>query len=490
MVYDLQGSYIGDKHKSQDEEMDEGEELRLDNGVVIEVGEKMTTTVTDISELFKRNSNASPKDPHSDTARTRLPSATKTPTKMNTFQPKHKSLHALLGPRRGAYGKALLPTKSPYQLRQEGGENKVQDNVQPNKRQRLEGTASIANKTFASRRQSSDACTSLGIQATAQVPRWKNCSVDLTSDEIHSDVTIPPTPPAQSQASKLDTAIQTSASSFKTGLSKISKVAQGIREPSGPTDEVSDPSKASKAALPPALTLTSGDSSIQSKPSTLSVQEYTKKPTQYRPLRIAKAAPRKMLICLDEQPRRISQVAVGTRVLADDVTARTARTSLSNDHESNLSKASKKAQKRKSVLDVDDELDAIERGDISISSIEAAAPIKRSNSDSLQRAGSLGIAESRNNEAMQETRFQKTSRRSPLKKNKSLSTTDAGNDRMAKKSRSSKTGSLDREQFSAEPARSLKRVTVEPWSVEAFDLFDWRPPEIETNTTKAVVAVA
>ena len=54
MVFDEPGNFIGDLHWRQGEMIQDGDELELDKGVLIQVGESMEKTETNLSPLFER----------------------------------------------------------------------------------------------------------------------------------------------------------------------------------------------------------------------------------------------------------------------------------------------------------------------------------------------------------------------------------------------------------------------------------------------------
>ncbi|KAJ5524251.1 hypothetical protein N7494_010901 [Penicillium frequentans] len=120
MVYDEQGNYIGDHHWRSAEEVQEGDELELDKGVLIEVGERMSTTQTDLSNLFeKRRSQTSPQtrnyNPASDSqpprSSTSISTPTYTPTSVRSSASSHpfRSLNDLLGIRKTPVGHLVSP---------------------------------------------------------------------------------------------------------------------------------------------------------------------------------------------------------------------------------------------------------------------------------------------------------------------------------------------------------------------------------------------
>ncbi|KAF2163300.1 hypothetical protein M409DRAFT_26339 [Zasmidium cellare ATCC 36951] len=141
MVYDVPRNLIGDCHWTEDDALQEGDELRLErNGVMVEVGDSIGQTETDLSELRKSRKK--------DTAVNMTKPAVVRPTvrPVNGTAPargnapqKHRSLGALLGTPKGPIGKAALPQRSPFEDRhaQGGTENEEWEDGRPPKRQRM-----------------------------------------------------------------------------------------------------------------------------------------------------------------------------------------------------------------------------------------------------------------------------------------------------------------------------------------------------------------
>lgn len=119
-MYDEQGNYIGDHHWRSAEEVQDGDELELDKGVLIEVGERMSTTQTDLSNLFeKRRSQTSPQSrdnhpasdsqpPRSSTSKS-TPTYTPTPVRSSASSHPFRSLNDLLGIRKTPIGHPVSP---------------------------------------------------------------------------------------------------------------------------------------------------------------------------------------------------------------------------------------------------------------------------------------------------------------------------------------------------------------------------------------------
>lgn len=152
MVYDVPRNFVGDTHWREPQALQDGDELELEKGLLIQVGEEVERTETDLTELLGKRRPKPParenqKDSQCGTPKypTVGPSqAVSTPrnyseTQVETpfAQLRPKSLNALLGRPRGPVGKAAVPTKSPAQLRREK-ENDRDIVEKPLKRRRIE----------------------------------------------------------------------------------------------------------------------------------------------------------------------------------------------------------------------------------------------------------------------------------------------------------------------------------------------------------------
>lgn len=126
MVYDDAGNFIGDHHWRESHDIQDGDELELDKGVLIQVSECMETTQTDISVLFeKRKASQESPQPQKTPAPQPLPPqsshvsmsascARQSPLArpVRPFNPL-KPLNDVLGIHRGPIGRSVTP-QSPY----------------------------------------------------------------------------------------------------------------------------------------------------------------------------------------------------------------------------------------------------------------------------------------------------------------------------------------------------------------------------------------
>ena len=125
MVYDISRNFIGDKYWREPEVVQDGDELELEKGVLIQVEEATGRTEQDLAPILNHHKTAQSDRPAVNpvrvhTASTAVSAATSTAiSRDNATLLKPKSLNALLGTPKGKYGRAVLPGKSPFQSRHE-----------------------------------------------------------------------------------------------------------------------------------------------------------------------------------------------------------------------------------------------------------------------------------------------------------------------------------------------------------------------------------
>ncbi|MCJ1276586.1 hypothetical protein MMC21_004392 [Puttea exsequens] len=148
MVYELPSrNYIGDTHRRDEAPIDDGDEFKLDRGVLIQVGEAQSSVEQDLTELLEKRKKPRHMPNRQDGSShllynnvTALAQGSGV-AKLLIAQPSQlrpKSLNALLGTPTGKIGRAALSSKSPYERRGEQ-ENAVLVDSRPAKRQRLGG---------------------------------------------------------------------------------------------------------------------------------------------------------------------------------------------------------------------------------------------------------------------------------------------------------------------------------------------------------------
>lgn len=223
MVYDQPRNYIGDTHYKDGDTLYDGAELTLENGVLVQVAEPVATTQTDLTELLQKKPKETHERPVPAGARLPASGSVRLPTPgvrtaglTANSAPRHKPLSQLLGTPKGLHGRAVIPTKSPFDERQE----KLQKadewaaNERAAKRRKVaeaEQARSVVTESRTpvlkgrerqilgrtpERRETGGQNTPLALKGGNKLPGEL---IDLTSDaeemELDSDVTIPNTPP-------------------------------------------------------------------------------------------------------------------------------------------------------------------------------------------------------------------------------------------------------------------------------------------------------
>ncbi|KAK7754620.1 hypothetical protein SLS62_003403 [Diatrype stigma] len=124
MVYDERGNFAGDGHWREDFPLCDGEELQLERGgIIVQVAECTGTREQDLSELVDKR--AQEKAQRQSAALARRHPTLEPPTPQSAvvtaahFEPRHRPLHQLIGTPTGHHGRALIPSESPYQQRQQ-----------------------------------------------------------------------------------------------------------------------------------------------------------------------------------------------------------------------------------------------------------------------------------------------------------------------------------------------------------------------------------
>ena len=142
MVYDERGNSIGDMHWQRDWDFDEGEEVQLDRGgVIVQVQECVGRQNQDLTELLDKRVRE--KEQRQARVAVRPPISVPPPqtSSSNHFQTRHRPLNQLLGTPTGHHGRAVVPTESPFELRQRANEMSAErTDSRSSKRRRLDDT--------------------------------------------------------------------------------------------------------------------------------------------------------------------------------------------------------------------------------------------------------------------------------------------------------------------------------------------------------------
>ncbi|PLB33200.1 uncharacterized protein BDW47DRAFT_114404 [Aspergillus candidus] len=114
MVYDTAGNFVGDQHGRHEEGIQDGDELELDRGVLVQVGESMERTETDLSGLYSnKKTQQSPRPRAGDSPVPSMRPGTGTPVRSSLSSHPPRSLNDLLGIRKTPVTRLV----SPYEQR-------------------------------------------------------------------------------------------------------------------------------------------------------------------------------------------------------------------------------------------------------------------------------------------------------------------------------------------------------------------------------------
>ena len=292
MVYDVPRNFIGDTHWREEDFVQDGDELELEKGVLIQVGEAVGTMHQDLTAILEKRKLVQHRSPNHNSSPQASPGYTAPSSVVPLSQLRPKTLNALLGTPRGAYGRAILPGKSPYQERQ-GVTSQDHEKERPTKRQKL-ATESSKNDDGTTKLKVFNHKVSVTRPATLEDDGLLRKRTDYKRKEV----------------------IVLASDDEKTSVSshpqKIGKPTPSIKQPQSKRSRKSDPSSPVQE-----------DFSIKSqslhKASTIPQLRRNRKLENERPvnpLRFACSKPRKKLLYKDllpqRPPSRSSQTRHGT----------------------------------------------------------------------------------------------------------------------------------------------------------------------------------
>ncbi|KAK0753650.1 hypothetical protein B0T18DRAFT_397481 [Schizothecium vesticola] len=152
MVYDDRGHFVGDMHWRCDWDFGDGEEVELERGgVIVQVAECVGRQDQDLSEIVDKrvrekeerqgNIAARPSILRSMAVRTPMPQPRLPPTPQDNPQTRHRPLQQVIGTPSGHYGRAVVPTESPFEQRQRASDSLGGEvDPRPSKRRRYDTT--------------------------------------------------------------------------------------------------------------------------------------------------------------------------------------------------------------------------------------------------------------------------------------------------------------------------------------------------------------
>ncbi|KAF2678218.1 hypothetical protein K458DRAFT_423401 [Lentithecium fluviatile CBS 122367] len=196
MVYDTSRNFLGDTYWKEPNEVQEGDELTLDKGIMVQVAEPMGVTQTDLTPLLERKKESPQRNNAGPMPRTLpKPAVPATNALRARSQLRHKSLNMLLGTPKGPIGKAA-PMRSPFEMRKEKENQFAEERASKRQKTAHSPTADngpASNKTVPLWARISDAKTNRAPPRPLPRPAAV-INFDSEPDHFSSDVTLPSTP--------------------------------------------------------------------------------------------------------------------------------------------------------------------------------------------------------------------------------------------------------------------------------------------------------
>ncbi|KAF2763548.1 hypothetical protein EJ05DRAFT_42729 [Pseudovirgaria hyperparasitica] len=510
MVYDTSKNYIGDLHWQEKADIQEGDDITLERGILVTVGEPKGSVQTDLAPLFEKKDKPSPRPRHSTHPRAPLSSALHSSIRRDPSQPRHRALSSIINkPIGSSYGRAALNEKSPFDLREEK-ENGIA-NPRPVKRARTDAVEQAkrdsgprlpsATKRASLWKQTSQGQTSPGARP-AVVASGEDV-VDLVSDNeesVLSDVTLPdvspirvngntvappkPRPESRVAVNAATTlrrpviarsarhtppkqALQPTSSPPVSVINKITRVDEFLDQSAAPSKTV---------AIAP----------IKVSAMTNELQDVPRPKT--RPLRIPTGKVKKTLMC-ENQPQPKSRPSTASRLGASAGSSSFTRREIElvKEDEGIDTAESAQASTRKGALTAHTE-DRPISGSVNATRIGQSCPVRETtvtntretNSDLRieQQAGDIGMlpdmaytrqadASAGHNQIATET-----NKMPPPRSRR----------RLIKQPQSATKGKAATVSKKVLPPKIDHSKDLGPWSKEAFDLFDWRPPDLRSDS--------
>lgn len=264
MVYDTSRNFLGDTYWKDSNHLQEGDELTLDKGVMVEVADAQGVTQTDLTPLFEKKN---------DSPAAKLITAPNIPRQsmsLNSLlrggsqQLRHKSLNSLLNNPRGPIGKAT-PVKSPYEVRQEQEDGWMVDRTP--KRQKIDHMTSKDKMPVARDTTRAAQVGSKPIPQDAAI-----VTIDSDPIDVYSDITLP-SPSKLQEALPPPIMAKKAVPSITPGPTKISKapetsVVQTPRLPRGklPLPQLKETPKPSPPPSSPPVSVSNRFSSVDFAP--------------------------------------------------------------------------------------------------------------------------------------------------------------------------------------------------------------------------------
>lgn len=181
VVVDDSRNVVGDIYCRERDDLQDGDEFALESGVLVQVGEWLATTETDLTSLLQKKTKRAviACDGGGGGAASSSGSGQQRQHAAAAHPPRHSSLNSLLA-RRGAQGRAATPARSPYELRHNDAVEETHGHRE-GKRRRVAAPADSQVPDGYSSVQRSDTSSTTGMATAAATAATTRRQADLGS---------------------------------------------------------------------------------------------------------------------------------------------------------------------------------------------------------------------------------------------------------------------------------------------------------------------
>ncbi|KAI9659440.1 MAG: hypothetical protein M1821_001698 [Bathelium mastoideum] len=305
MVYDVPRNFIGDMHWKDQGELQEGDEITLECAVLVQVNEPIDRTETDLTPLFQKRDKSSAQKQEAKKDMSGQSALARRARSTVQSQKRHKSLHALLGDPKGPHDKAVLLNRSPYEVRSSDAENDWPDKPSL-KRRRIDTPCNGQQNHRTPQRSRREHAAVPACKSTVKPQNVIEISSDTERPSSDGWVPGPTMPPLPSNTKNLQQqALRRIASSRRTDVPTV-RLAR--------SDDNTHDAAPLCPSPPVSTTNKTHDSELRvASPKTVLVEEQDsdfERPAG-KPLKVGKKAARNMLMCQAVPQKRLTPRAKG-----------------------------------------------------------------------------------------------------------------------------------------------------------------------------------
>jgi len=471
MVYDTLHNFIGDTHWQASGVIGEGDETELQDGVVVQVGDQVGLSETDLRPIFERPRKRVGEGKE-EMGGNGIGGADISRTLQRPGEgSRHKSLNALLGTPKGALGKAVLPVKSPFELNNE----KAGEDGRATKRQRKDSQAiwtvtRVTAPTKATKSKETPlrtrmagepakraSTTQLARKAAPRIVGQMSLKVkeviDITSeneDNTPLDIALPGTPPLCPSAIPALQPRRTLPVRRSPRRDSPSPSSPGLEPMSPPVSTTNKVINVDADTPPGTLDITDIDQGTSGRP-------HIPSNSRLKPIRLAKSKLRNMLLCEKNNPKIVKEKPILTT---------NPQPPYGVDNRRQVEKHSERVKQRQNS-----EKEPLEKS-TATSKPESHQIQLVVESIQYDEVPSLALSTMASGKLPTEKSTVNTTPRARTKEQMRQSESETDGARKIAGSTAQTFMAL-----SQQPEAKQKDQEKGPWTIEALDFFDWRPPD-------------